>query len=63
MDVLGAGEEAITLPTELMLKHQINPIPEMMQIFKAFKIRQVSLNYTVNKNKGKVGKELLIYNF
>lgn len=40
----------------------INDHPEMREVFKAFKMRQVSLNYTVNKNKGKVGKELLIYN-
>jgi len=29
MEIIGAGEEAITLPTELMLAHQINPFPDL----------------------------------
>jgi DNA adenine methylase len=41
----------------------INDLPEMREGFKQFKIKSVSLKYTVNKNQGKEGNELLIYNF
>ena len=41
----------------------INDLPEMREVFKQFKIKSVSLKYTVNKNQGKEGKELLICNF
>ena len=41
----------------------INDLPEMRAAFKQFKLKSVSLKYTVNKNQGKEGNELLIYNF
>lgn len=41
----------------------INDLPEMRVAFKQFKIKSVSLKYTVNKNQGKEGNELLICNF
>ena len=41
----------------------INDLPEMRETFKGFKIRPVTLKYSVAKDQNTVGKELLIRNF
>ncbi|WP_028314665.1 DNA adenine methylase [Desulfatibacillum aliphaticivorans] len=41
----------------------INDAPEMRDIFKAFKIGTVSLQYSVSQKQSTIGKELLIRNF
>ncbi len=41
----------------------INDHPEMREVFEKFKIKEVSLNYSVSAKKVTKGKELLIMNF
>ena len=38
----------------------INDVPEIREVFKEFKIEPVTLSYSVSKNSGTVGRELLI---
>lgn len=41
----------------------INDVPEIREIFKAFKIKPVELKYSVSKGKQTQGRELLISNY
>jgi len=41
----------------------INDLPEMRETFKGFKIKSVTLKYSVAEKQSTVGKELLISNF
>jgi DNA adenine methylase len=41
----------------------INDHPEIMEVFKGFEIKPVTLNYTVSRGKQTKGRELLITNF
>ena len=41
----------------------INDHPEIREVFKGFKIKPVSLKYTVSKGKQSLGKELVVTNY